>query len=163
MKRNKWFTLIEIVITIVIIGIVLAMVTNLGSWFSDKIRFANTKERFASSIQNTLQEASTTNSVHLSSWWVKYWYLSLGVLSGTSLQATYGSGELVAPFSREILIDRALVTTSGFHITLIPYAVGCTVHSGASLQITSTENTNFHACYSVAAATCKLQEVVCTF
>ncbi len=61
MKRA--FTLLEIVITLMVIGIALTMVSSLGQGFSDRIRFANAKEEIAQAVYNVVQEAATTNTV----------------------------------------------------------------------------------------------------
>ena len=60
---KKGFTLIEIIITILLIAVVLTMVTSLGSGFSDRVRFANTKEEVTAKMTNIIQEAATTNAV----------------------------------------------------------------------------------------------------
>lgn len=69
---RKAFTLIEIIITLLLIAIILAMVTSLGSGFSDRVRFANTKEEVIAKVTTVIQEAATTNAVRMGSGWQRY-------------------------------------------------------------------------------------------
>lgn len=160
---KKAFTLIEIVMTIVVIGIVLTMVSNMGNGFTDRVRFANAKEKLSSSVQNIIQEATTTNTVRVTTWQVKYGTITLSIAPGTwsKINVMYTSWELLTPFSRQVALDRGIISTSGFSLQLTPYAIGCTIGSGDSLRLTSYENTKLKACYKLQPDTCKLKEVTC--
>ena len=160
---KKAFTLIEIIITIVIIGIVLSMVTSLGNWFSDRIRFVNTKELITQSLQHIVQEAATTNAVYVGSGRVKYGILTLTIpaWSGNTIIWNYSSWDLTTPFSGKNTVDRGVIFSSGVTLTLTPYSVGCQVSPIHSLRVGSTENTKLHACFDIQSSTCKLQEVRC--
>lgn len=91
MKKHG-FTLVEIVIVLVLIGLVLTMVAKLGSGFSDKIRFASTKESLVQAVEHVIQEAATTSNVTTASGHAAYGSIFLSLTnSGTAVERTYMS------------------------------------------------------------------------
>lgn len=162
-SMKKWFTLIELVITIVIIGVVLSMVTGLGNWFSDRIRFANTKEVVTQSLQNIVQEAATTNAVRIGTGWVRYGMLSffIPVWSGALISWTYSTWDLSTAFSGTKRIEHGILITSWFSRSITPYEIGCRLWTGDRFRLVSTDDTKLQACFRMQASTCKLQEISC--
>lgn len=112
MKKHG-FTLVEIVIVIVLIGLVLTMVAKLGSGFSDKLRFASTKESAVQAVEHVIQEAATTSDVRIDTGHSAYGYIFLSIASsGNSVEWTYHSGDLQAPITRSVPVENATFVTS---------------------------------------------------
>lgn len=158
----KSFTLIEIVITIVLVAFVLAMVTGMGKWFSERVRFDNTKEEITSIIDNVLQEAATTSSVVVGSGTKRFGSLLLMMTSGSTISRSYSSGELVDEITEQRTVRHGMIWTTGFSALLSPYGIGCDIGDDTSeFSIVSAENLNLQACYRLVAASCKLQQIAC--
>lgn len=161
MKRA--FTMVEIVITLVIIGIILSLVWGMGQGFSNRVRFANLKEELSASVNNVIQEAATTSAVFITSGtWHTYGKITLQILSWNKIERTYSSGQLLTGITRTTIIPaRGVVTTSGFTAVLTPYAIGCTLLSGSTFSLRSADMPTLRACYTTNADTCKVREVKC--
>lgn len=153
----------EIVIVLVLIGLVLTMVAKLGSGFSDKIRFASTKESLVQAVEHVIQEAATTSNVRTASGNAAYGSIFLSLTnSGTRVERTYLSGDLAAPVTGSTLLENGIILTTGFALTLKPYAVGCAATSGTEVRVARTPRPeNYIACYKIDTATCKLREKSC--
>ena len=158
---RKAFTLIEILVTLIIIGIALSMVANMGSGFSDRVRFANTKEETVSAISNVVQEAATTNAVRVGTWREKYGMITVTILSWTSIWREYSSGVLALPITGEKVIRRGTLTATWFSLIVVPYAVWCELPDSKFFSLTSADNPNMRACYETDPTTCKTREIVC--
>jgi|GEM_PF-6266167 len=109
-----------------------------------------------------IQQAATTNSAPVGTGWQRYGSLTLMLpLSGNLISRSYSSGELAQDVTGESALSYGSVMTSGYSITLHPYAVGCTIGSGSAFTVVSADNERLKACYETNDATCKIREVKC--
>ncbi len=157
----KSFTLVEIVITIALVGIVLSMVTGMGRWFSDRVRFSNTKEELTSTITNVIQEVATTSSVSVGTGTQRYDALELSIMSWEIIAWSYSGAELSAEIQKEKRVSWGYIFTSGFKLLLEPYQIKCDADASPEFSVISADNVNLKACYQIATATCKLKEIHC--
>lgn len=157
---KKGFTLTELLVVLLIIGIVLGMTANFSLDYSKSIQFKSSKESLVLFFQERVSKLSSTNSINNQT--VKT--AEIWERSGSELwfYAMFES------WSRESSVRVNDGLLSGFvPLHLKPYSLGC-VASGQLLQTTGAVAFSYQAiqlpkryCFQVQLDTCKLLEVAC--
>ncbi|PID34756.1 MAG: hypothetical protein CR971_01575 [candidate division SR1 bacterium] len=187
MSIKKAFTLIEILIVIVIIGIIMGMTMNFGGNQIRKLQTKTIEETYLDTL-NILQ-----NKVLMSNWYEgkKFSELRLTFKKEQSVKSEFIWEEEKTPGSNttsesdfgvvevENLVDNLhKITHLGFKNTsnqyksitdtttvkYLPYQFGCEIKQGDTDYpnlIFQTQHKNKKTCYQLTAATCKYQKMNC--
>lgn len=162
---KKGFTLIEMMVVIVIIGILMAATMKFWSGRITDLKAQSLKEDFIW-WYNEIYSQNMTSSFRDG---VKYSTLSIGFQSWTWYQINWWAPVLADKLSsitfRSLMIDGKSTDIAYLHY--LPYTLGCSITSSRwdtgdmfSLQVYVPENGKQY-CFEITSETCKLIETRC--
>ncbi len=162
---KKAFTLVEMVIVLLVIGILMAATMRFGSGRIVDLKAQSLKEQFVG-YYNDLYSQNMTSSFRDGK---KYQKLIVTFESGLRYQVDQGPSltepKLSSLTFREFLLDGE--KTAAVHIQFTPYVLGCFL---TSVQWSTGEVFSFQAyvpengkqyCFEISSETCKLIETKC--
>ena len=190
-NTKKWFTLVEILIVVILIGIILSMVFSLGFDYVTKMRVRTHKESFISNYNIVQADNRSSNYIK----WEKYTDLRISTMGGSFNYFATNSNQLVpwplgpvpkpvpsyetyhynkdffyeffelTPTASPNVYDKNVVGRT--EIFLQPYKIWCKIWNfypeaiGVEMHLTSKLNSDEY-CFEIREWTCKLTQVECT-
>lgn len=156
---KKAFTLIEMVIVLLVIGVLMTATMRFGSGRIVDLKAQSLKEQFVGRY-NDLYNQNMTSSFRDGT---KYQQLTIGFGSGTWYQTDQGTpifdSKLNGLVFRSFVIDED--ETSSVNLSFAPYVIGCSFEwSLFSFQVFVPENGKQY-CFEIPSETCKLIETRC--
>ena len=167
MSKRLWFTLLELLIVMVIMGILLAMTMNFGADRVKDLDRQSVSNQFIDAFNSLVGQARSSSYlynqkfskliVHFDVWD----HAIVSSLSGSSTSASYTWFE-----SSVFTIDHISVNNlplSGLNVIITPYAIGCQMQSSSSASgfVLSTHIKDTPYCYHLDPALCVLKKTEC--
>ncbi len=151
---KKAFTLIEMVLVLVIIGILMGVTMKFGSNRITDLKAQSLKDKFV----DTYSEVQSQNLA--SSYHQQYRYTTLTLTFGSGIVATYdGSGAVQLFSDTQDMQIKNIVWPSTLFLT--PYHMGCTSKEWTWMSFALEVNGNKTYCFQIVTDTCKLIEIAC--
>lgn len=157
-KKISGFTILEIVIVMVVMGIVLSMTMNLGREYTQRVRFQQEKEQFLSAFSRFSSYARSSNLA--------------ADLPYQELRITLKAASIDAVTNTDIQIGSYMLQKSSlvlplqtYTLLLIPYGIGCSLVENPAMQEVEFDHISaawqWKACFSLVLPTCTIQEHPC--
>lgn len=159
-KRHvmQGFTLIELVIIMMVMGIVLTMTMRLWRSYTQRVRFQQEKEQFISSFMRYTTFARTSNLA----WNAPYKNLIV-TIKEDSIFAWTDTNVTVGWYNLEQ--STLVVPWNTYTLTMAPYTIGCELQQDPTMKEVELRQKSSvgqgEACYVLTLSTCKLQELSC--
>ncbi len=167
---KKWFTLLETIIVVIIVGILLTITLWIGSIYLRTVKYRYEKEQFIGEMDKIIASVRTSNYRS----WETYDYLSLQ-LTSNGLQAYLETG-LTAVETLTITESTLVISGGSTTIRLFPYNIACAEWTNYSevngviyvedpIVITFTGDATYtsqETCYQLDLRLCKLQQIPCS-
>ena len=166
----QWFTLIETVIVVIIVGILLVMTVGIGAVYLKNVQYRYEKEELIGMVDKLIASVRTSNY-----WWAApYEYIAME-LTTWGIQAYVDTG--IVPIETLSLDQSSLVISSGSTtIRLFPYNIACAEWTNYSEvnEVIYVEDpivisfsqvwlyTDLETCYELDLRLCKLLQVACS-
>ena len=156
---KKGFTLIEMLVVIIIIGILLGM----SMWFSNDrivdLKVQNSKERFVDAYTSLVSQRLISSYHNFD----RYHSLTLAFASWIMVALDSGSqSPLLSDFTFQLTwmqVDHTPVPD--LTVILFPYLLSCNFSTSGSIFSFGLMNPSHTYCFSLDAATCSLREYRC--
>ncbi len=169
-KRKWWFTLLETLIVVAIVGILLWITLGIGSTYLKNVKYRYEKEQFIGFMDKMITTVRTSNYRENAT----YTYLSIELTSGW-VQAFVDSG-VVAIDSVSLNQSSLVISWGSSTIRLFPYNIACAEWSSYQevndviyvedpIIISFSQEaayTDLETCYQLDLRLCKLQQLPCS-
>lgn len=166
MKKN-WFTLLETVIVLIIVGILLAITFSLSFDYVNTMKVKTDKEQMANIITDAMAAARTSNYYDSK----LYETMEISIVQDRVYSSVvWGSFVLPETVSNFAPNHSQLVFATWISIVqldIIPYEIGCvgllnglTTSWSVSFELHSLINSDTY-CYELQQDVCKLNQIVC--
>lgn len=157
-KNLRGFTLLEIVIVMLVMGIVMTITLNLGRWYTQRVRFQQEKEQFIASFTRFTTYARTSNLAGDA----PYTQLTIKLSTHDSIATTNTNVQIGTYHMAQ---SQLVLPWETYTLALKPYDIWCSLIENPSMQEVSFEQVSgvgeWKACYALVLSTCKIEERPC--
>ena len=165
-STKKWFTLLEIVVVLGIIGIILGITFRINLNQVLELKLKNEVAQFQESYQRHLSTALST-SIYLDNSYTEQqliipanWSEIIYTYTGWSMTWHRESIQL-----KEALVSWIEPDENELIVSHKPYDINCTINNNELIQTGSIKfsstNLSSKICFSISASTCKLKKIHC--
>ncbi len=158
----KWFTLVEMLIVVIVVGIIMSMTMNMWRQYFNDLEYRQDKESFVWLMDEFLTIARTSSY----NMWQRFEALDIS-FTGTSLSWSVTDSILDAFGAwREIdtytLQKSMLVFPSDpLQVRLYPYAIWCDIIQGGTWFTLVWTITDDITCFEIFSDVCKIKQITC--
>lgn len=150
LSQMQWYTLIELLLVLLVIGVLLASTMYVGWWYLHQMRFTQEKQQVMSFLQRSMLFAKTSNSWQ----WRSYNEMEIDLRL-----------DAIQVHIDEILWDEYTLSAVRFMspamVHLVPYQRHCEVTMWSDYLVLASTVGDYRACFQIESALCKLVERPC--